>query len=353
MENIDVFQNLVGDNKFHMPGCSPFFLNSSALSIITNKKNRKNAKDSAMADIKFQRELLHQKEIYEDFKEAEETAFKLWLRDKQREDARIENAKRLENDLQKSELQMFFKDWPLQISIEAVNEKRKKSHNGILPINIIIGKHFIKDANEPLAQKYSYIVDGIKSSLNDFGIKEANVYRFKDDSTLLGGAALACIYSMMSTQPTVVILPRIDNRHKQFIISVGVWSQDSFFPIQKEVLRLNYDPMRIKLDKEYLDNKVVEIQASFITVATVLNDAYSVLEGSYSLQFPQFASKYKSYPHLMEFAKNEYNSLLSANDKGVSIEFEQDKTLNLPYSNSTKKEITKMLTTAIKQLSNI
>lgn len=353
MENNDTFQNQVGDNKQHMPGCSPFFLNSSALSILTNKKNRKYAKDSAMADIKFQRELLHQKEFYEDLKEAEDTAFKLWLRNKQREDARIENAKRLENDLQKSELQMFFKDWPLQISIEAVNEKRKRVHNGILPINIIIGKHFMKDASDPLAQKYSNVVDGIKSSLNGFGIAETNVYRFKDDSTLFGGAALACIYSMMNTLPSVVILPRIDNRHKQLIISVGVWSQDSLFPIQKEVLRLNYDSIRIKLDKEYLDYKIAEIQASFITVASVLNDAYSILEGCHSLQFPLFANKYKNYPHLMEFAKNEYESLLNTNDKGVNIEIGQGDTINLPYSNSTKKEITKMLTKAIKQLSII
>ncbi len=55
----------------------------------------------------------------------------------------------------------------------------------------------------------------------------------------------------------------------------------------------------------------------------------------------------------MEFAKNEYESLLNANDKGVNIEIGQGDTINLPYSNSTKKEITKMLTKAIKQLSNI
>ena len=55
--------------------------------------------------------------------------------------------------------------------------------------------YFMKDASDPLAQKYSNVVDGIKSSLNGFGIAETNVYRFKDDSTLFGGAALACIYS--------------------------------------------------------------------------------------------------------------------------------------------------------------
>ena len=119
------------------------------------------------------------------------------------------------------------------------------------------------------------------------------------------------------------------------------------------MLRLNYDSILIKLDKEYLDYKIVEIQASFITVASVLNDGYSILEGCHSLQFPLFASKYKNYPHLMEFAKNEYESLLNANDKGVNIEIGQGDTINLPYSNSTKKEITKMLTKAIKQLSNI
>lgn len=337
-------------------GCSPFFLNSSALSLINGRKSRRLSKENAIADEKFQEELRHQKELYEDSKEAEETAFKLWLKDKQREFTRIENAQKLENDLQKADLQMFFKDWPLQISIEAINDKRKKATSKILPFNVIVGKHSIGDARDPISQLYSSIVDEIKPSLKSIGIVESNIYRFKDKPTIKGGAALANIYSIMSTLPSILIIPQIDARNKLYRIFIGAWTQDSLFPIQKEAIRLDFDPARISLDKDYLNSKQNEIEASYITISAVMNDAYSLVEGKLSLQFPDYAIQHQYmflYPHLIEYAKEEYMSLLTANKGNLDAVGTLNHLNMLPYDSITQDKISKLLDSSIDKLTKI
>lgn len=336
-----------------LSGCSPFFLNSSALSLFNGRKSRRLSKENAIADEKFQEELRHQRELYEDGKEAEETAFKLWLKDKQREFTRIENAKKLENDLQKADLQMFFKDWPLQISIEAINDKRKKSTSKFLPFNVIVGKHSTGDARDPISQLYSSIVDEIKSSLKKVGIIESNIYRFKDRTTVKGGAALANIYSMMSTLPSIIIIPQIDARNKLYRIFIGAWTQDSLFPIQKEAILLDFDPVRISLDKDYLNSKLNEIKASYITISAVMNDAYSLVEGRLSLHFPDYAIQNQFisvYPDLIEYAKNEYLSLLTANKGLLNIDSSLNPNCLLPYDSETQDRIDKLLNNAIENL---
>ena len=244
---------------------------------------------------------------------------------------------------------MFFKDWPLQISIEAINNKRKQVTSKILPFNVIVGKHSTGDARDPISQLYSSIVDEIKPSLKQFGIIESNIYRFKDKTTVKGGAALANIYSMMNTLPSIIIIPQIDNRNKLYRIFIGSWTQDSLFPIQKEAVQLDFDSTRISLDKDYLNSKLNEIKASYITISAVMNDAYSLVEGNLSLHFPDYAiqNNFKSvYPDLIEYAKNEYLSLLTANKESGSLNPQS----MLPYDSKTQYRIYKLLNNAIENL---
>lgn len=335
-------------------GCSSFFMTSSALSCFNGWKNRKNLIENAKADLEFQNELQRQKEVYEDKKEAEEWAFKFWLKRKLREFAQIENSRRLENDLQKAEFIMFFKDWPLQIAIEAINDKRKKDNSGFMPISVVIGKHAKGEAKDPLSLLYASLVDDIKPIYGNLGIKESNIYRFKEKINVLGGAALAYIYSMMSTFPTVVILPSIDERHGKFTVSIGVWNQDSLFPLQKEVLSLDYDSYRISVDKEYLNNKMMEIKMSYIAVASVMNDSYSLVESGKSPVFPEYAihnSIPTTYPHIMNFAMSEFKSLLltcqGATRDNLSVEGSFS-----PYSTSFQKRVEEILSKAIEKLNS-
>ena len=349
------------DNKYNigeqgtswMSGCSSFFLTSSVLSFLNGERNRDNSKESAIADEKFQRELQRQKELYEDAKEAEERSFKLWFKERQREFARAESIKRLEADLQKADLQLFFRDWPLQIAIEAVNDKRKKGGGGFMPITIIIGKHTIGEAKDPLSILYPSIIDEIKPILKDLGLNESNIYRFKDKTTVMGGAALANIYSMMSTFPTVVVFPQIDERHKLFDISVGMWNQDSIFPIQKKVLSFDFDYKRIVLDKDYLEKKVNEIKMAYITIASVLNDTYSITEGNMTISFPKFAKQKSlstSYPTLIDFATKEYSSLIMANKSILNQYSSKNRALSLPYNAISQKAIEDIITKSINEI---
>lgn len=334
-------------------GCSSFFMTSSFLSLYNGWLNRKNAIENAIADNEFQKELKHQKEIYEDQKEAEEWAFKFWLRRKQRKFSQIENSRKLENDLLKADLQMFFKDWPLQIAIEALNDKRKKEYNGIMPINIVVGKHSKGDVKDPLSLSYSSIVDEIKPVLNDLGIKDSNIYRFKDKNNVNGGAALAYIYSMMNTFPTVVILPSLDERHGKFNISVGLWNQDSLFPLQKKVLSFDYDSYRISVDKDYLNEKVREIRMSYIALASVMNDSYSLIEGSNGLVFPEYAKQksiLKTYPQIKDFALSEYESLLLTCQGAITNSNLPIEDSFSPYNANFQKCVEEVLSKAIETL---
>lgn len=334
-------------------GCSSFFLTSSGLSWFNGWKNRKNSIKNAIADEEFQKELQRQKEVYEDQKEAEEWAFKFYLRRKQREFTRTENSRKLETDLQKADLQKFFKDWPLQISIEAVNNKRKKETSDFTPISVVIGKHAMGNANDPLSLLYTHIVDEIKPILDGLGINESNIYRFKEKNNVCGGAALAYIYSMMSTFPTIVILPTIDVRHGKYKISVGLWNQDSLFPLQKEVFSLEFDSYRINMDKEYLNNKVKEIKMYYIALSAVMNDSFSLTESYIHPTFPDYALKksiLSSYPMIKSFAETEYRSLLLTCQGASKGKGSAEESFILPYSPDDQKRIEVILSKAIETL---
>lgn len=314
-------ETLIGGalNKMQESGCSLFFLTSSVLSIVTSKKNRNNSLENAREDERFQSELIRQKELYDDYKEAEERAFKLWIKERQREFVRIETAERLDNELLRADLQMFFKDWPLAISIEAINNKRKECCD-FSPMNIVIGKHSIGAQNDPFTIMYPHLVDAIEVNLKDLKLididkhkTKVNLYRFRVENTVVGGPALANIYSMMSTLPSIVIQPKIDNKRNKFIFSIACWNQDSFFPLQKNAFGIDYDTSLIDLDRNYLELKKKEVLYSYLTIALVLNDTYSLVEYGTEPVFPDFAKDAdlkNNFPLLLQFATKEYKALL-------------------------------------------
>lgn len=330
-------------------GCSPLFITSAVLSIFNGRKNRQNSKEIAEQDEKFQKELIRQKEQYQDFKEAEERAYRLWLREKQREFIRNEASKKLESDLQKQELQMFFKDWPLQISIKAINEKRKKlSKQGVTAsMNIVIGRHYIGPANDALSQSYTQIENYISTSLETLGINQFNVYRFNNSPRVNGGSALANIYAMMNCMPTIVIMPSVIGKNNKFAISVGCWTQDSVFPMQRRIFTLDVDMERINKDATYKDKKIEEIEHAYVTIASVLNDTYCLLEKEKEKQpsYPTYAKDKQlaaSYPDFVDFANTEYRSLIQSN-----------KFISDLYGTSTAKEIDCNISNAITRLINL
>lgn len=318
--------NNLGDaiDKIQASGCSLFFITSSVLSIISGKKNRNLSLENAEKDEDFQRELNKQKERYEDFKEAKDRAFKLWLKQKQRKWVAEETARRVENEFAKVELNMFFEDWPLQLNIATINGRRKTVQNKV-PLNIIVAKH-TTGGKDPLSVLYSKIVDQVQTYLREMNLScvdenssKVCVYRFKNDDELkvVGGPALANIYAMMSAFPSIVIQPKLDARNKKVAISLACWNQDSLFPFQRKIMELDYDTSMIDFSNDYLESKKRELICAYATIAIVLNDTYSLIENESDLLFPEFVKKYgiaEQYPRLIEFARKEYSSLLYYNE---------------------------------------
>ena len=353
-----MFQNTILEkviNELQKSGFSWFFVTSSVLTCIIGEKNRNNSLKNAEKDEKFKKMLQQQKEIYEDEKEARDRAFKLWLKQKQREWSREESSKRLENELNKEELGMFFRDWPLEISIGRINEMRRQLTT-YSSMNVVIAKHNIGDAKDQLSVFYrDNLVDHVQSYMRDFGLDESkvNIYKFKDKNKVIGGPALANIYAMMNSLPTIVIQPKIDKVNKKLCISLGGWNQDSLFPHQKKVMELNYDMAMVVMDKDYQDMKFKEITYAYVTIAMVINDTNAIIEKGSNLIYPKFAEKYDIsvlYPKLAEFAKNEYMSLLNT-DINIS---ERDGINNIVVSDyfehSKLEQIHNELKNGIKQL---
>ena len=309
------------DSKSRGEGCSPYFASCSAMSFISGIVNRKTALKRAHQDEQFAKELSHQKELYEDGKEEEEYAFKIWLKNSQRKFKREMAAIKLSDDLALEDLKMFFSAWPLKITVEALI-KKQQDETQAKPMCFVVGKATAGRARDAFSLSYSEIVDKVATLLKDAGMGGIGdrVYRFKEEPIIVGGPALANIYAMMNTFPTVVILPSINQKYKKISLSVGCWTPDSLFPFQKKVLSMDYDPLRIANEKKSLEDFKERYSYVCFTIAAVLNDTYNLSEGDYSCLFPRFASKHpqlKQYPEIAKFAIQEYASFIDTRNNVI------------------------------------
>lgn len=346
--------NSQGDsaNSSMWEGCSAFFLTNSALSYYHGKKNRKVAMEHALQDERFTKELQRQKELYEDKKEAEERAFKIWLRNSQREFSRQMAVKKLSNDLAEADLKMFFADWPLQISVEALVEKQKKQlHNQNMCF--VIAKAYAGDAKDAFSRSYSNVVENIALLLNEVGAINNTIYRFKDKPTVVGGPALANIYAMMSNVPTVVMMPSIDNKKKILSLSIGCWTPDTPFPFQKTVFSMDYQQQRITNDSTYLNACITKYAYACATIGAVLNDTYNIAEGVQQCLFPQFAfnkALNKKFPEIANMAIAEYSSFIDSRNVFYDESGEVSAAITEMYNEMEREQVERLITESIKKI---
>lgn len=304
-------------NDTQATGCSLFFITCAIISYVTGKKQSKLNLENARGDRNFEMELRKANEKYEDRIEAENRAFQIWFRNKQREFLKEEAYRRIDNEYKRADLQMFFELWPLEITIEAINKRRKIEPSTNTPMTVVIGKHANGVPNgDALAINYNHIVDRVKVQLTSLGIKDDNIYRFKENNKTTGGPSVASIYGMMSNLPTVMLIPRVNLRDKKLSISLSSWFQDSTIPFHKTLFKLDYEPAKMFHEKEYAENKISEIVAYYTAIPAVLNDVYTLIECGEKPKFPSYAKNnglFGRYPGLAKFAKNEYSSLIQEN----------------------------------------
>ena len=323
-------------------GYGSYSIVNSCLSLGAGNSNNRYSLENAKQETEFQKKLIMIKEQYEDFKEAEDMAFKIWLRQKQRENRRSAKLYQLDKELSKTELQMFFKSWPLKVGIGTINEKRIELANQtmVAPMNIVIGRHNVGPAKDFFSKSYPMLVDEIKSSLEKMGVK--NIYRFKDEVEVNGGGALANIFAMMIGIPTIVVLPYFYGKNSQYSITVGCWNVDSLFPMQRRIFTLTLDPVRINIDEKYKRQINDEMRHAYVTISSVLNDIYILIEEGISPFYPTYAKEYsinEKYSYLVDFAIKEYKSLIN-----------EVKSLEYLYGVSKSKMIVNKLFEAINNL---
>ena len=113
-------------NDTQATGCSLFFITCAIISYVTGRKQSKLNLENARGDRDFELALKKANERYEDRIEAKNRAFQIWFRNKQREFLKEEAYRRIDNEYKRTDLQMFFDLWPLEITIEAINKRRKE-----------------------------------------------------------------------------------------------------------------------------------------------------------------------------------------------------------------------------------
>lgn len=338
-------QYIDNNSMLHSSYCCPFWVGNTCLSAYNGWKGRKNQIYAANDDLEFQREIALLKEQYEDVKEILETEFKRYLKDLQSKNDNIQTELKFKLDLEKDELKMFVKGWPLKLSLQKVQEKRNTLTMLPASLIVIIAKHTGGSKNDILNQIYdgaSGIVDNVQSALKLLGIHDSDVLRFKEGDKILGGAALANIYSMLNDFPTVVILPRIDRLNKLLNISVGCWFANSRIPSQHKVFSLEYDDMKMSMSAEYKTNKQREIECCYTAISAVMNDVYALLSRGESPMFPAYAESEgltQKYPMIRNFMRREYFSIIDGNRTKVVLNGHECDAMDILYSKERKDSI--------------
>lgn len=284
-------------------GCSPFFLTSSGISLISAWDNRAQSIRNAYEDEYFRSELERQKERYEDIKEAEEWAFKKWLRRYRRKNAREQTEYKLQSELSKKELKQFFDEWPLKVSVESARlalSSQKAGEN----LAVILGK----PGGSVLSIEYENLVLDIRDTLEKYATKRDYVFSFAENNKICGGAALASIFSCLCSFPTVMIHPFVSKDAVHF--SICLWTTDSVYPRQTHALSIPWDENRARNEKAYLQEKEKRFCLTAASLICVVNDAYRALEFFEAPLFPAMVRDYRIADQtILAFAKKEYLSV--------------------------------------------
>lgn len=351
-------QNIADSTRQHSSGsCSPFWITNICLSLINGESARERQYADLKDDKEYQDRITRLKNQYEDTKEIMETAFKLHLKEQQREYSNIQTELKLDLDLQKDEVRMFRKGWPLKLSLQALQEIRHQQNSLPESLNIIIASHENALAKgDPLTQiydGYDGLVDNIQSILSSMGIQSKSVLRFREGDFPKGGAALANIYAMMSNMPSVMLMPRVDRTNKKLVISIGCWAPSSIIPMQRKIFELDYHEAMMINDAQYRIKKQKEIETAYLSIAGISNDMYSLTVFGKVPIFGKYCADMgicQKYPLIGEYIKGEYSSLLDSAQTKIRIAGRDYDSMPILFNEETRKKIESYIRDILKSL---
>lgn len=306
----------MSDNVF-AGGCSPFWGLSTALTFFGAARSRKLALENAKRDILFKKDIADQKEEHANMLKNKELEFQKELQIK-RQYRKIEAAKALSKDLDMIDLQPFLRAWPLVLDVNTIIQSYYSDHI----LSMVIGRHALFSNTDPLAKYYDCIVEQIKKNLRRLGVKDVNVLPFKQNAKSVGGPALANVFAMMKSIPVIMLMPDISPDKSHIAFNVGIWNQDSCFPLCRKLFAIDYNEALMRNEKKYQNDKIKEIVCSGTTIFGVFRDTFLMLESGKEPSFPEFATEFglQSYPALLYFACSEYESLVSFSNQHTILD---------------------------------
>lgn len=338
--------------------CSPFWLTNLFLSIYNGRNARCKHLINAEEEHSFQEWHTQQKNQFEETKEALDTAFKLRMAEQQREYASIQSILKLNLQKKQDEVRMFVKGWPLKLSLQAVQTARESQLTIPDALNILIATHTGGDVDlqsDPLIRIYdgnAGIVDHVQTQLASLGIPTQHVLRFEIGKNA-GGAALANIYSMMSSFPSIVIMPRVDSINEKLIISLGYWYPNSRIPSQRKVFTIDYKADWMRENPSYRTEKQIEIETAYVAIAGVMNDVYALLTNSVSPRFPYCTTAKlvaNKYPYIADLMRREYQAIIDCTQTTVYIDGIEYDAASLFFDNEKKEKIKKVINSILEYL---
>ena len=316
------------DSRNDSSNCWRFWLANSLLSFVNGCFGRSAKEDEAAKDKEFQEQMTALKYSHEDAKEAMEYDFKRKMAELQRENRLIQKEFEQDFALQKHEIKMFIQGWPLDRSLQSIQEQRELTSQIPQSLYVVIAKHTGNKGkkSDTLADLYDengHIVENVIAELEHLNIPARNILRFKKEDKPGGGAALANIYSVMSNVPTIVILPRLDRLNKKLRISIGCWSPCSTTPSQRMIFLLDYDEEKMMSLVNYRKSKQKEIETAYISIAGVMNDMYRLSLFGEKPCFPTYAETNSislKFPQIGDFIQREYKALTDKQSDLMNID---------------------------------
>ena len=337
--------------------CSPFWITNIGLTLLNGGTSREKQLKDWNDEKEFQERMTRLRNQYEDTKEILESAFKIRLNELRTAYSNIQSEIKLDLDLQKEELGMFFRDWPLKLSLQAVQMYQSQNNLPSALIIVIASHDNALSKGDPMSHIYngnSGIVDNIQRILKEVGIPQKNILRFREGDFPRGGAALANIYAMFSNLPALIIMPRVDRVNKSLIVSVGCWSPTSRIPMQRKVFELEYNEAMMANDANYKIAKQKEIETAYLSIAGTSNDIYSLTVFGESPKFAKFCIENKiceKYPLVGKFIKNEYRSALDSKETILRVAGKEYEVMPFIFDDIFRKKIESEIHNVLNSLS--
>ena len=315
------------DDFSYAANCGYFWVANSVVSTVLGKINRESQERIMLDSLDFQKEMERVRNSALDELEAEKIAFQRTLLKINRQYALEQRAKKINQQLDAIELDLYIREcWPLdKAEANNIREEINEKIADLQPLNVILLRTPLlpvqkRGANPRDREIYQELERKLKNRLNI--LDDVN---FRNDSCkniILknGNVNIMNIHFLMGCLPTMVITPQCDNRGK-LIFNAAVWEASSSRPLMRSLFSIDYEPFMAEREEyaEYFKQAIDKIETALITIVATIRDSYMLLTQNKPPRIRELLDEeqqniIKDDSNLKAFVKTEYENITKALD---------------------------------------